>query len=382
MKNNSTISLKKNHVLIKMIDSMLISLPCPSNINFFWNMGSLLALCLIIQIISGLFLTMHYCPNINMAFQSIQHIMRNVNHGSLIQNIHMNTASFFFIFIYIHIMRGIYYDSWKLHMTWNIGTIILFLLMMTAFLGYILPWGQMSFWGATVITNLISAIPYLGSYLTLWIWGGFSIENPTLNRFFMLHFLMPFVLLMMTMIHLVFLHMTGSNNPLMNNNNLDKIPFFPYFLMKDLLGYIIFFFILNMLILMIPNFMADSDNFILANPLNTPEHIQPEWYFLFAYAILRSIPNKLGGVIALMLSILMLFSIPLTHNKKLMGNKFYLLNKIYFWILLVNLILLTWIGMNPVEPPFILTGQILTSSYFMYFIISPMINKFWEKLLN
>nr|YP_009538024.1 cytochrome b [Athyma disjuncta]AYN60767.1 cytochrome b [Athyma disjuncta] len=373
--------IRKTHPVFKIINKSLIDLPTPSNISSWWNFGSLLALCLMIQILTGLFLTMYYTANIDLAFFSVNYICRNVNYGWLIRTLHTNGASFFFICIYFHIGRGIYYESFNLKFTWMIGVIILFLLMATAFMGYVLPWGQMSFWGATVITNLLSAIPYLGNMLVNWIWGGFAVDNATLTRFYTFHFLFPFIILMLTMIHLLFLHQTGSNNPLGINSNLDKIPFHPFFTFKDLIGFIILISILTFLSLVNPYLLSDPDNFIPANPLVTPIHIQPEWYFLFAYAILRSIPSKLGGVIALVMSILILIILPFTFNKKIQGIQFYPLNQILFWFLIVTIILLTWIGAQPVEDPYIITSQFLTLIYFSYFIINPILNKFWDKLI-
>nr|UFQ31748.1 cytochrome b [Hypomecis punctinalis] len=381
MTNNNFSNLRKTHPIIKIINGSLIDLPSPSNISSWWNFGSLLALCLIIQIMTGLFLTMYYTANIEMAFYSVNYICRNVNYGWLIRTLHANGASFFFICIYLHIGRGIYYESFNLKYTWMVGVMILFLLMATAFMGYVLPWGQMSFWGATVITNLLSAIPYLGTMLVNWIWGGFAVDNATLTRFYTFHFLLPFILLMMTMIHLLFLHQTGSNNPLGLNSNLDKIPFHPFFTYKDLIGFVTLMFILVMLTLINPNMLGDPDNFIPANPLVTPVHIQPEWYFLFAYAILRSIPNKLGGVIALVMSILILIILPFTFNKKIQGIQFYPINQILFWFFVMMVILLTWIGARPVEDPYIITGQLLTFFYFSYFITNPLINKYWDNLI-
>nr|YP_010729946.1 cytochrome b [Parnassius cardinal]WEF74882.1 cytochrome b [Parnassius cardinal] len=378
---NKFLPLRKTHPLIKIINSSLIDLPSPSNISLWWNFGSLLALCLIIQILTGLFLTMYYTANIELAFYSVNYICRNVNYGWLIRTLHANGASFFFICIYLHIGRGIYYESFNLKYTWMMGIIILFILMATAFMGYVLPWGQMSFWGATVITNLLSAIPYLGTMLVNWIWGGFAVDNATLTRFYSFHFLFPFIILMLTMIHLLFLHQTGSNNPLGINSNLDKIPFHPFFTLKDLIGFIIMLMLLIMLTLINPYLLGDPDNFIPANPLVTPIHIQPEWYFLFAYAILRSIPNKLGGVIALIMSILILIILPLTFNKKIQGIQFYPINQMLFWSLMSIVILLTWIGARPVEEPYIITSQLLTILYFSYFIINPIINKFWDNLI-
>nr|AJK90725.1 cytochrome b [Stichophthalma louisa] len=373
--------IRKTHPLMKIINNSLINLPTPSNISNWWNFGSLLALCLMAQIITGLFLTMYYTANIDLAFFSINYIHRNVNYGWLIRTLHANGASFFFICIYMHIGRGIYYESFNLKYTWIIGIIILFILMATAFMGYVLPWGQMSFWGATVITNLLSAIPYLGTLLVNWIWGGFAIDNATLTRFYTFHFLLPFIILMMTMIHLLFLHQTGSNNPLGINSNLNKIPFHPFFTFKDLIGFIIMIMILSLLTLSNPYLLGDPDNFIPANPLVTPIHIQPEWYFLFAYAILRSIPNKLGGVIALVMSILILIILPMTFNKKIQGIQFYPLNQILFWYLMMTIILLTWIGACPVENLYIITSQLLTLFYFSYFILNPILNLTWDDLI-
>nr|AXY66790.1 cytochrome b [Lymantria postalba] len=382
MNNNKMfILMRKSNPMIKILNNSLIDLPSPSNISYWWNFGSLLALCLIIQIITGLFLTMYYTANIELSFYSVNYICRNVNYGWLIRTLHANGASLFFICIYLHIGRGIYYESFNLKQTWMIGVMIFFLLMGTAFMGYVLPWGQMSFWGATVITNLLSAIPYLGTMLVNWIWGGFAVDNATLTRFYTFHFLFPFVILMMTMIHLLFLHQTGSNNPLGINSNYDKIPFHPFFTFKDLLGVIILISSLIFLSLSNPYLLGDPDNFIPANPLVTPIHIQPEWYFLFAYAILRSIPNKLGGVIALIMSILILIILPFTFNKKIQGIQFYPLNQIMFWSLLTIIILLTWIGARPVESPYIITGQILTVIYFSFYIINPLLNKFWDNLI-
>nr|AII02389.1 cytochrome b [Lacosoma valva] len=373
--------IRKEHPVLKIINGSLIDLPSPSNISSLWNFGSLLGLCLMIQILTGLFLTMYYTANIEMAFFSVNYICRNVNYGWLIRTLHANGASFFFICIYIHIGRGMYYESFNLKYTWMVGVIILFLLMGTAFMGYVLPWGQMSFWGATVITNLLSAIPYLGTMLVNWIWGGFAVDNATLTRFYTFHFLFPFIIAMMTMIHLLFLHQTGSNNPLGLNSNLDKIPFHPFFIYKDLIGFLILMFLLIMLTLINPYLLGDPDNFIPANPLVTPIHIQPEWYFLFAYAILRSIPNKLGGVIALVMSILILIILPITFNKKMQGIQFYPINQFMFWSLVSIIILLTWIGARPVENPYIITGQLLTILYFSYFIMMPFINKYWDNLI-
>nr|ACI28618.1 cytochrome b [Drosophila melanogaster]AFR59720.1 cytochrome b [Drosophila melanogaster]AKN22302.1 cytochrome b [Drosophila melanogaster] len=374
--------LRNSHPLFKIANNALVDLPAPINISSWWNFGSLLGLCLIIQILTGLFLAMHYTADINLAFYSVNHICRDVNYGWLLRTLHANGASFFFICIYLHVGRGIYYGSYKFTPTWLIGVIILFLVMGTAFMGYVLPWGQMSFWGATVITNLLSAIPYLGMDLVQWLWGGFAVDNATLTRFFTFHFILPFIVLAMTMIHLLFLHQTGSNNPIGLNSNIDKIPFHPYFTFKDIVGFIMMIFILISLVLISPNLLGDPDNFIPANPLVTPAHIQPEWYFLFAYAILRSIPNKLGGVIALVLSIAILMILPFYNLSKFRGIQFYPINQVMFWSMLVTVILLTWIGARPVEEPYVLIGQILTVVYFLYYLVNPLITKWWDNLLN
>nr|QLY89900.1 cytochrome b [Ironoquia dubia] len=381
MKNSKFFPIKLSHPVIKIMTNALINLPTPSNISYLWNMGSLLGLCLIIQILTGLFLTMNYTPNIELAFNSIDHIYRNVNLGWLIRSIHSNGASFFFIVLYLHVGRGIYYESFMFKFTWIAGCAILLLTMMTAFMGYVLPWGQMSFWGATVITNILSAIPYLGTDLVQWIWGGFSVNNATLNRFFMFHFILPFIILAMTLIHLMFLHQTGSSNPLSISNNADKIPFHPFFTFKDLMGFFLMIIMLLILSLYKPFLLSDPDNFIPANPMMTPIHIQPEWYFLFAYAILRSIPNKLGGVIALMMSILILLILPFTFSKSISGTQFYLLNKIMFWIFISTFWLLTWLGSCPMDPPFTELSQILTVLYFSFFIINPPISALWDKMI-
>nr|YP_010564726.1 cytochrome b [Volucella nitobei]UZA61116.1 cytochrome b [Volucella nitobei] len=374
--------MRINHPMLKIANNALVDLPSPINISTWWNFGSLLGICLTIQIITGLFLAMHYTADINMAFDSVNHICRNVNYGWLLRTLHANGASFFFICIYLHVGRGMYYGSYMFKLTWLSGTIILFLVMATAFMGYVLPWGQMSFWGATVITNLLSAIPYLGTNLVQWIWGGFAVDNATLTRFFTFHFILPFIVLAMVMIHLLFLHQTGSNNPMGLNSNMDKIPFHPYFSYKDIIGFIIMMMLLTMLTLWNPYMLGDPDNFIPANPLVTPLHIQPEWYFLFAYAILRSIPNKLGGVIALVMSITILMIMPFYSLSKFQGTTFYPINQILFWLMLIIVMLLTWIGARPVEDPYIIIGQILTVLYFMYYMINPLISKWWDNLLN
>nr|UGS80293.1 cytochrome b [Prolachesilla sp. GRAspLA]UGS80306.1 cytochrome b [Prolachesilla sp. GRA2sp1LA] len=369
--------IRTTHPLIKIINNSLIDLPTPSSISSMWNFGSLLGVCLSIQIISGLFLAMHYTADVNLAFNSVVHICRDVNNGWLLRTLHANGASFFFICIYLHIGRGMYYGSYNLVTTWMVGVIILFLTMATAFLGYVLPWGQMSFWGATVITNLVSAIPYLGTTIVQWLWGGFAVDNATLTRFFTFHFILPFIIFALVMIHLLFLHQSGSSNPLGLKMNIDKISFHPYFSFKDIVGFLIMILSLMLITLINPYMLGDPDNFIPANPLVTPIHIQPEWYFLFAYAILRSIPNKLGGVLSLVFSIAILFILPLTQMCLIKGYQFFSINKFMFWNYVNLVVLLTWIGARPVEAPYILLGQLLTLLYFSYFLLNPMIMYMW-----
>nr|UGN61574.1 cytochrome b [Paracyba sp.] len=374
--------MRKTDKIIKIVNYSIIDLPAPINLSAWWNFGVLLGMCLVIQILSGILLSMHYTADVKMAFDTVSHITRNVNYGWLMRTLHSNGASLFFICLYIHTGRGIYYGSYKYVKTWILGVVLMLLTMATAFLGYVLPWGQMSFWGATVITNLLSAIPYIGGMLVNWLWGGFAVDNATLSRFFSLHFLLPFIILAMTVIHIFFLHATGSNNPTGLNSNMDKIPFHPYFSIKDLMGVMMILTALLMLNFSSPYMLSDPDNFINANPMVTPIHIQPEWYFLFAYAILRSIPNKLGGVVALFLSILILMILPFSMKMKFKSIAFYPMSQYMYWLFIVVVILLTWIGARPVEHPFTYTGVILTVVYFMYFILDPMAKTTWDKLIN
>ena len=374
--------IRKTHPILKIVNGAVVDLPAPSNLSVWWNFGSLLGLCLGIQILTGLFLAIHYTAHVDLAFRSVVHISRDVSYGWLLRALHANGASWFFICIYFHIGRGIYYGSYLYQHTWNIGVILLFLTIGTAFLGYVLPWGQISFWGATVITNLLSAVPYVGKILVEWVWGGFAVDNATLTRFFTLHFLLPFAIAGITILHLLFLHETGSNNPLGLNRDGEKIPFHSYYSFKDLVGFVALLFFLSLIVLFSPQLLTDPENFIPANPLVTPVHIQPEWYFLFAYAILRSIPNKLGGVLGLVGSIAVLFIIPLIHSGKFRSLAFYPLNQILFWCFVGIFLILTWIGSCPVEAPYEQIGQVFTGLYFLYFVLSPLAQIIWDNILD
>jgi len=345
----------------------LISLATPKNISSFWSFGSLSGLCLATQIATGIFLAIFFSVDANIAFDSAIRISRDVNFGWLIRIIHANGASLFFVCLYIHIGRGIYYKSFKLKETWFIGITILFLTILTAFLGYVLPWGQISFWAATVITNLISAIPYFGETIVIWVWGGFSVRNATITRFYALHFLLPMLIAALSLLHIFFLHNTGSNNPLGLNTRNEIIKFHPYFSIKDLVGVIRIWFTLGFIVLFYPTIIIDPENFIPANPLVTPAHIQPEWYFLPIYAILRSIPNKLGGVIALVASIAILYTLPLFKNNK--TTSFSPKDQLFFWTLIAVFLILIFIGAKPVESPYEIWGQIITSIYFLLYLV-------------
>jgi len=372
----------KNYIL-SFVDSHIINYPTPINLNYFWSFGSTAGLCLVIQILTGIFLAMHYVPHVDFAFVSVEHIMRDVNGGWLIRYLHANGASMFFIVVYSHIFRGLYYGSYiyPRNFLWISGVIIFLLMMATAFMGYVLPWGQMSFWGATVITNLFSAVPYVGTNIVEWLWGGFSIGNATLNRFFSLHYLMPFLIVGVVLIHLSLLHRDGSNNPLGTNSNSDYISFYPYFYVKDLFSFLILILVFSFFVTYYPNILGHADNYIPANPMSTPSHIVPEWYFLPFYAILRSIPNKLGGVVAMLGSILILILLPYINTSMIRSNKFRPIFSILYWFLVSDFFLLGWIGQKPVESPYIEVGMAATFFYFTFFLILVPFVGFIENIL-
>ena len=376
----------KSHPLLKMVNSYTIDSPQPSNISYLWNFGSLLAFCLIIQTVTGVTLGMHYTPSVSEAFDSVEHIMRDVNNGWLIRYLHANTASAFFFLVYLHIGRGLYYGSYKAPRTlvWTIGTVLFILMIATAFLGYVLPYGQMSLWGATVITNLMSAIPWVGQDIVEFIWGGFSVNNATLNRFFALHFVLPFVLAALALMHLIALHdSSGSSNPLGVSGNYDRLPFSPYFIFKDLITIFLFIIVLSTFVFFMPNILGDSENYVMANPMQTPPAIVPEWYLLPFYAILRSIPNKLLGVIAMFSALLALLVLPFSDLSKLRGIQFRPLSKIVFFIFIANFLILLQLGAKHVESPYIEFGQISTALYFAhFFVIIPFITLLENSLID
>ena len=371
--------------LLAAVNDHLIDYPTPSNLSYWWGFGSTAGICLILQILTGIFLAMHYTPHIDLAFLSVEHIMRDVEGGWFLRYMHANGASMFFIVVYLHLLRGLYYGSYTSprELVWIVGVVILLLMILTAFIGYVLPWGQMSFWGATVITSLASAIPVVGTDITHWLWGGFSVDNATLNRFFSLHYLLPFIIAGASLVHIVALHQYGSNNPLGCSATVDKIPFYPYLLLKDLVGWVVFAIFFSWFIYFAPNALGHPDNYIPANPMSTPAHIVPEWYFLPVYAILRSIPNKLGGVLAIGLVFVSPLVLPFIHTSPIRSSSFRPLHRKLFWLLVADCLLLGWIGCQPVEDPYVLIGQLASVYFFVYFLVfMPLLGKFEHFLLT
>ena len=372
----STFSFKQRSSLfrepaVSLINDHLIEYPTPSNLTLAWSFGSIAGICLLLQILTGVFLAMHYAASVDLAFLSVEHIIRDVNGGWFLRYMHANGASMFFIVVYLHIFRGLYYGSYAAprEAVWCIGVVILLLMIITAFIGYVLPWGQMSFWGATVITSLASAIPVVGNHVVTWLWGGFSVDNATLNRFFSLHYLLPFIIAGASLVHLAALHQYGSNNPLGVVAHTDKISFYPYFYVKDLVAWVLFAIFFSFFVFFAPNALGHPDNYIEANPISTPAHIVPEWYFLWVYAILRSIPNKLAGVGAIGLTFVCLLALPWLHDSPIKGASFRPLYRLSFWFLVALVFVLGWIGAEPVEEPFLTIGQLASFSFFFYFLV-------------
>nr|YP_010219077.1 cytochrome b [Phoneutria boliviensis]UBY46230.1 cytochrome b [Phoneutria boliviensis] len=361
--------MRKGDSLMLMVNGFLVDLPSPSALSYFWNYGSLLGVFLVVQIVSGLFLSFHFSGDINLSFYSVIHLVRDVNYGWLLRILHANGASMFFLLMYIHMGRGMYYGSYRFNKVWLSGVSILLLSMATAFLGYVLPWGQMSFWAATVITNLLSAVPYVGVMLVEWVWGGFAVGNSTLVRFFAFHFVLPFIIAVFVLMHLFFLHEKGSGNPLGLEGNYDSIVFHPYYVYSDIFGLVVFLMFYVMICFLFPYIFMDVENFIPSNPMVTPVHIQPEWYFLFAYTILRSVPSSIGGVVALVMSVLVFYFLPFFMNHRFRSTFFYSFVKFIFWLYVVNWMLLTWIGACVVESPFMILGIHFSVFYFLLYFI-------------
>lgn len=366
------------------LNQHLIDYPTPSNLSYWWGFGSLAGICLTIQIVTGVFLAMHYTPHVDLAFNSVEHIMRDVEGGWLLRYMHANGASMFFIVVYLHIFRGLYYASYDSprEFVWCLGVVIFLLMIVTAFIGYVLPWGQMSFWGATVITSLASAIPVVGDTIVTWLWGGFSVDNATLNRFFSLHYLLPFILVGASLLHLAALHQYGSNNPLGVHSKMDKIAFYPYFYVKDLVGWVAFAIFFSIWIFCAPNVLGHPDNYIPANPMATPPHIVPEWYFLPIYAILRSIPDKLGGVAAIALVFLSLLALPFMKSSYVRSSSFRPIYQKLFWFFLADCLLLGWIGCEPVEAPYVTIGQISSVAFFLFFALTPILGRVGKRMTD
>ena len=374
-----------NRPIINVLNDHLIDYPTPVNLNYMWNFGSMAGIFLVIQILTGIFLAMHYTPHIDLGFLSVEHIMRDVNNGWLIRYLHANGESMFFLIVYIHIARGLYYGSYmapREHL-WCSGVLLFVLMMGTAFTGYVLPWGQMSFWGATVITSLVTVVPVAGQTIVEWLWGGYTVNNHTLIRFFSIHFTLPFLIAGLTLIHLALLHKEGSNNPIGSDTGVDDIPFYPYFFAKDLFAFFCFMFVFAFFIFYFPNVLNHPDNCIPADPLKTPAHVVPEWYFLPFYAILRSIPHKAGGIAAMGGSIIVLFLLPFIYSSEIRNTTYRPLFKFFYWIFVTDFIMLMWLGQKPVKDTYVIAGQIATVYYFLFFTVGvSLIGKLESKLVN
>jgi ubiquinol-cytochrome c reductase cytochrome b subunit len=374
----------KNY-LVSFVASHLVYYPTPIALTYAWSFGSLAGVTLVVQMVSGIFLSMHYTANIDLAFSSIEYIMRDVRNGWLLRYIHANGASMFFIVVYAHICRGLYYGSYMepRELLWCSGVVLILLMMATAFTGYVLPWGQMSLWGATVITSMVTAIPVAGKPIVQWLWGGYTVANPTLNRFYSIHFVLPFLIAGMTLIHLALLHKVGSNSPIGSDTGVDNIPFYPYYVSKDIFAFTVYLLIFGIFVFYFPNVLNHPDNYIPADPLHTPAHVVPEWYFLPYYAILRSIPHKAGGIVAMLGSLLVLFLIPFINTSDIRNTTYRPLFKICFWIFIADFAVLMWVGQKPVKDVFILTGQIATVYYFFFFLVLiPVIGTIESKLVH
>ena len=376
--------LNKNYILA-LVSNHIIYYPTPITLTYAWSFGALAGICLVVQMLSGIFLAMHYTPNVDLAFSSVEYIMRDVNNGWFIRYVHANGASMFFIVVYFHIFRGLYYGSYmapREHL-WCSGVLLFVLMMGTAFTGYVLPWGQMSFWGATVITSLVTVIPVAGQPIVEWLWGGYTVNNPTLNRFFSIHFTLPFLIAGLTLIHLALLHKEGSSNPIGSDTGVDDIPFYPYFFAKDLFAFFCFMFLFAFFVFYFPNVLNHPDNCIPADPLKTPAHVVPEWYFLPFYAILRSIPHKAGGIAAMGGSIIVLFLLPFIYSSEIRNTTYRPLFKFFYWFFVTDFIMLMWLGQKPVQDTYVLAGQIATVYYFLFFTVGiSLIGKLESKLVT
>nr|QHO63850.1 cytochrome b [Geukensia demissa] len=373
---------RKRHWLLKILSMSLYDLPCPINLNMWWSFGSMLGLCLMIQIITGFMLSFYYIPHADMAFDSVVYLMRNVHKGWMVRSVHANGASLFFMCLYVHIGRGLYYGSYMDKAVWNVGVVLLLMVMGEAFLGYVLPWGQMSYWGAVVITSMLTVIPYLGQDIVEWIWGGYVVNSLTLTRFYSIHFILPFLMLLLVGLHLFHLHNKGSNNPLGINSDSMCIPFHPFFTVKDIFGFVCMLWVLMFFVCVNPEMLGNVTNYIPADSMKTPIHIQPEWYFLFAYTILRSIPHKVGGILCMALSVLVLLVVPWVHSGKFRSLSFYPVHQMMFWFLVGLFVGLTLVGMRPVREPMYSIGQVFTFFYFGLIMLNPLSLIFWDKLIK